>query len=93
VPIWESAGWREAENAGDDQRPNFTKSAAPGGFLRRMSAPTISAHVINTDIGIRYAANEGYALRRIKGDMDSYDQCSYQQHPALTLRYAANETD
>lgn len=56
-----------------------------------MSAPTISAHVINTDIGIRYAANEGYALRRIKGD--SYDQCSYQQHPALTLRYAANETD
>jgi hypothetical protein len=50
-----SAGWREAENAGDDHRANSTKSAAQGA-----PSPTITAPAINTDILIGHAANEGF---------------------------------
>jgi len=43
----------KAENAGDDQRANSTKSAAP-------SCGDLSALANNTDILIGHAANEGF---------------------------------
>jgi hypothetical protein len=54
------AGWRESRERRRRLAGKFNQVRSP--FLRRLSAPTISAHTINTDVLIGHAANKGYGL-------------------------------